>query len=324
MNITRINMRNIPNVKRLSILVMYSVILSISATLFGQERGYKEEQLTRGNHDNRYASYNKAGDKIIFESNRDGRWQIYIMNINGTGLKRIIKSEHNDRRPSWHPFKNMILFESDRKGYSNIYSYNLDTRQLKRIPIPVKGNKLFAQYAPNGQEVVFNHKVGDNNYNIYYCSIKGKRLKKVRDNAYANLRPHFSPRGDAFAYYAPKDTKGATNNVYVYNIITKEEARLTSSSYQDIDPSWSNGRFHLAYSSDGQDDNAEIYIMTKFGKSPIRVTYNNEDDRLPTWSPQDFNLLITGTRNGNKHICRVLLKEPVEDHLRPIILSSDQ
>ncbi len=290
--------------------------------LMAQEKGYKEEQLTQGNHDNRYASYNKAGTKIVFESNRDGRWQIYIMNTNGSGLKRLIRSEHNDRRPSWHPFKNMIVFESDRKEYSELYTYNLDTRQLRRLPIKIKGNKLFAQFAPNGQELVFNHKVGDNNFNIYYCSINGKRLRKVRDNAYANLRPSFSPRGDAFAFYSKKDSKGEHDDIYVYNIILKKEVLLTSITDHNTTPSWSNGGFHIAYAG-VEEGESEIYIMSKLGKSPVRVTFNNEKDHLPTWSPQDFNLLITGTRNGNEHICRVLLKEPVDGSLRPIILNSE-
>ncbi|MGV6831149.1 MAG: TolB family protein [bacterium] len=306
--------------KVISFLLLYVCALGL---FFAQEKGYKEEILTQGNYDNRYASYNKAGNKIIFESNRDGHWQIYVMSINGKGQKRLIRSEFNDRRPVWHPFKNMIMFESDRKGYSNIYTYDLDTRQLRILPIPIKGNKSRAQFAPNGQELVFNHKVGDNNFNIYFCSIKGKRLEKIRDNAYANLRPYFSPRGDAFAYYSKKNTDGVNDEIYVYNIILNKESRLTSSSYQNITPSWSNKGFHIAYSSTRDDENGDIYLMTNMGSSPVRVTNNDQLDELPSWSPNDINLLITGNRNGYSQIIKVLLKEPVEDHLRPILLTND-
>lgn len=302
----------------------FLILVLISMTSFAQEKGYKEEQLTKGAHDNRYASYNKSGNRIIFESNRDGHWQIYLMDINGTRPKRLITSKYNDRRPTWHPSKNMILFESDRKGYSELYTYNIDTRQLKRIPIPIKGNKLYAQFAPNGQELVFNHKVRDNNFNIYICSIKGKRLKKILDNAYANLNPRYSSRGDAIAYFSRKHTKGEDDEIYTYNIILNKDARLTEWPTHNFAPTWSNGGNHIAYASSMENSESEIFIMTKFGKSAIQITFNDEIDTLPTWSPKDFNLLITGFRNGNYHICRVLLKEPIDDALRPIILSKEQ
>lgn len=51
--------------------------------------------------------------------------------------------------------------------------------------------------------------------------------------------------------------------------------------------------------------------MTKDGNSPQRITFNNNGDTLPNWSPKDINLLITGFRNGSYQICKILLKEPL-------------
>lgn len=285
--------------------------------VYAQKQGYTENQLTNGNYDNRYASYNKAGNQIIFESNRDGHWQIYVMNINGTRQLRLISSKYNDRRPSWHPFKNMILFESDRKGYSEFYTYDLDTRELKRIPIPIKGNKLYGQFAPNGQEMIFNHKVDDNNFNIYMCNLKGKRLKKLVDNAHANLYPRFSSRGDAFVYFSRKDTQGETDEIYSYNIILKEDSRLTEWPTHNFVPTYSNDRNHIVYAQSMEGSKPEIFIMTKNGSSIHRITFNENSDTLPNWSPKDINLLITGERNGNYHICKILLKEPFEGTEKP-------
>ena len=51
----------------------FTLIVLLTLKAVAQERGFKEEQLTHNAFDNRYASYNKAGETIIFESNRDGR-----------------------------------------------------------------------------------------------------------------------------------------------------------------------------------------------------------------------------------------------------------
>ena len=188
-----------------------------------QQTGYKEIQLTNNNFDDRYASYNKAGEVVVFESNRNGHWQIYTMDVDGNKQTRIINSASNDRRPTWHPFKNMILFESDRSGINELYTYDLSNKSLAKVPIDLKGNKMHGQFAPNGGELIFNYKVADNNYNIYIINKKGKRRKKIIDNAYKNSYPRYTPKGDAILYHSRKHTKNIDDEVYVYNIILKKE-----------------------------------------------------------------------------------------------------
>ena len=289
---------------------LFTFLFLTTFNTIAQEKGYKEEQLTHNASDNRYASYNKEGNLIIFEYNRDGSWQIYSMDINGNHQKRLFNSKANDRRPTWHPSKNIILFESDRSGRSEIYTYNLSTRVMSKIPIPLKGNKSFAQFAPNGTELVFNYKINDNNFNIYRISLKGKRLKSVIKNGHKNLYPHYSPRGDAIVYFSRKHTKDKVDEIYAYNIIIKEEARLTNSLQHNFSPNWSHNGRRIAYVSSMEASKPEIFLMNKDGKSKQRITFNNDDDLLPSWSPKDINLLITGFRNGSYQICRILLKEP--------------
>ena len=297
-------------------ILIYFILLPFVHNTLAQEKGYKEVQLTHNAFDNRYASYNSEGELIIFESNRTGNWQIYVMDVNGNDQRRVFTSTANDRRPSWHPSKNIILFESDRSGISDIYSYNLSTRVMSKIAIPLKGNKSFAQYAPNGTELAFNYKISDNNFNIYRISLKGKRLKTVIKNGHKNMYPRFSPRGDAILYFSRKHTKGEADEIYVYNIIAKKEERLTRWPKHNFCPTYSNNGLRIAYVTSMEDSRPEIYIMNKDGKTKQRVTYNNDGDTLPNWSPKDINLLITGYRNGSYQICKILLKEPLGSSLK--------
>jgi len=287
------------------------ITLSFLATfmLNAQDRGFKEEQLTNTTSDNRYASYNKAGETIIFESNRDGHWQIYSMDIDGNNQRRVITSSANDRRPTWNPYGNMIMFESDRNGISELFTYDLDTRTLKKVPIPLKGNKSYGQFAPNGKEIIFNYKVGDNNYNIYMVALTGKRLKTIVNNAHANMYPRFSPVGDAIVYFSRKHTKGEDDEIYIRNMYNRDELRLSRWPTHNGYASISNSGSKIAYVTEMEDGKSEIYIMNKDGKGQRRITFNDETDTLPNWSPQDFNLLITRSVNGHFQIFKILLKE---------------
>lgn len=290
----------------------FLAVVLINNISLAQEFGYKEVQLTYTTSDNRYASYNKSGTKILFESNRNGNWQIYTMDINGGHQKRLIKSSFNDRRPTWHPYKDIILFESDRTGTFELYKLDLESHKISRIRIPVHGNKSRAQYAPNGVEIIFNLQDPKGDFDIYAVHHKGKRPKKLIDDSFNNLYPQFSRRGEYFLYYSNKNNEKETDVIYTYNIITEEKSRLTyfkdHSSYAKL----SNNRLRVVYSASLDQKKPEIFIMKHDGKNKRQITFNNESDILPIWSPNDINLLITGKRNGHFQICKILLKEPLE------------
>lgn len=51
--------------------------------------------------------------KIAFASNRDGNWEIYVCNADGSGQKNLTKSPAWDSQPRWTP-EGKIIFFSDR------------------------------------------------------------------------------------------------------------------------------------------------------------------------------------------------------------------
>ena len=292
---------------------LFLVVMLTCENSFCQEMGFKEIQLTNTEADNRYASYNKEGTQIVFESNRDGHWQIYTMGIDGENQKRLINSTANDRRPKYSPYKNAIIFESDRNGTSDIFVYYIDSETLKQLPIHLDLNKHFPEFAPNGMEITFSAESKNGASHFYKCSANGKRLKKILADNYNNLAPNLSPRGDQLVYFSNKNTQAESNVIYTKNIITNEENRLTYFVNNSEYPSWSNIRgSRIVYSAKINDMlQPEIFIMRNDGTHKIQITYNDFEDILPVWSPNNINLLITGYRNKHYQICKILLKEPL-------------
>jgi hypothetical protein len=64
--------------------------------------------------------------RIAFVSNRDGNWEIYVMNADGSGVTRLTNNPANDLRPSWSPDGKHIAFVSNRDGNLEIYVMNAD------------------------------------------------------------------------------------------------------------------------------------------------------------------------------------------------------
>lgn len=56
------------------------------------------------------------GKQIVFMSRREGNWEVYIINADGTGLQRLTNDPAEDGLPTWSPDGNAVAFVSNRGG----------------------------------------------------------------------------------------------------------------------------------------------------------------------------------------------------------------
>ena len=71
--------------------------------------------------------------KIAFSSNRDGNWEIYLMNSDGSQQKRLTQNSARDFSPVWSPNGEQILFVSNRNGGHDLYVMAADGSQVQRV-----------------------------------------------------------------------------------------------------------------------------------------------------------------------------------------------
>ncbi|HSR34877.1 MAG TPA: hypothetical protein VLY63_30275, partial [Anaerolineae bacterium] len=88
------------------------------------------KQLTDHPEDTAPAVY---GNQVAFMSNRDGTWEIYIMNIDGSGLKRLTNNAANDGLPTWSPNGQTIAFVSNQGGAWAVWAMSPDGSNLRSL-----------------------------------------------------------------------------------------------------------------------------------------------------------------------------------------------
>lgn len=57
-------------------------------------------------------AFSPDGSQIAFRSNRDGRWQLYVMNVDGSEQKNVSNRDVDDNWFTWSPDGTQILVES--------------------------------------------------------------------------------------------------------------------------------------------------------------------------------------------------------------------
>ncbi|MGD8516930.1 MAG: FHA domain-containing protein [Anaerolineae bacterium] len=80
-------------------------------------------QLTENPEDTAPAVYE---DRIAFMSNRDGNWEIYVMDIDGSGVERLTDNAAHDGLPVWSPDGRTLAFVSDQGGAWAVWAMSPD------------------------------------------------------------------------------------------------------------------------------------------------------------------------------------------------------
>ena len=65
-------------------------------------------------------------EAIAFASNRDGNYELYVMNPDGTGQARLTRNLDTDLDPAWSPNGALIAFTTNRDGNNEIYRMDAD------------------------------------------------------------------------------------------------------------------------------------------------------------------------------------------------------
>jgi TolB protein len=74
-----------------------------------------------------------AGSRIAFMSNRDGNWEIYVINRDGSGLRRLTRNAANDGLPTWSPDGETLAFVSDEGGSWAVWAVDSDGTNRRKL-----------------------------------------------------------------------------------------------------------------------------------------------------------------------------------------------
>ena len=238
-----------------------------------------------------------ADERIVFTSNRDEDYEIYVMYADGTSVSRLTYAAGRDIAPAWSPDGNQIAFSSNRSGDYEIYVMNANGADVSRLT-NTPGEDNAPAWSPDGNQIAFTSNVGGIR-DVYVMDADGSNLKRLTSHSDEDAHPTWAPDGNRIMF---ESHRAETWDIYVMNAADGSNVtRLTTHPQTNGDPAWSpNGR-RVAFKSWRNADD-EIYVMNANGASQTRLTRSNGHDGAPSWSPDGRHIVFQSERNGKSDI----------------------
>jgi TolB protein len=116
-------------------------------------RSKQSRQLTRTAGLDTGACYSPDGRQIVFESDREGTQQLYVMGPDGSGVRRLSTSEGRYSTPVWSPRGDYIAFTKQLGGRFMIGVMRPDGTNERILSEGFHGEG--PTWAPNGRVLMF-------------------------------------------------------------------------------------------------------------------------------------------------------------------------
>jgi len=242
------------------------------------------------------------GKQIAFSAKVNERYQIFVMNSDGTNEKQLTFNVNGQTGVSgldWsHDGKRLVytLKSSDNPSIQSydIYTMNVDGTEQKEITPQPMESLLSPHWSPDDKQIIFDARGNSPEdaskaidptvpAHIYIMNADGSNLHRLSQSSYNELFPAWSPDGKTIVFLSG----GASKEVFGLSRMDIDGSNLTQLSKTLYSmPTWSpDGKYLAAVLSEKVNDKwvSNVYVMNADGTNPVKITDTQDLYHLPSW-----------------------------------------
>jgi Tol biopolymer transport system component len=224
-------------------------------------------------------AWSPDGSTIAFVSKRSGTSDLYAMNADGSGTRRLTSTKDDDAQPSWSPDGKRIVFARGTSG--RLFVMNADGTGARRVS-GEEAEETEPAWSPDGSTIAYVHRApGTSIRELWLVRPDGSRPRGLTKLGGVAQGPSWSPDGQQLVFSA--NVREGGFDIYTVRADGKGVHSLTSGE-DAFEPAWSPDGETVAFSEAGA-----IVALDLANGEERTLTDPKNNDSSPTWRPEGRN-----------------------------------
>lgn len=242
-----------------------------------------------------YPRWMPAGDRIVFQGNQTGGWQLYAAGSDGGDVVQLTSGDAASYAPDPSPDGSRIAFVSDRSGNEDVFIMAADgtgVRNLTSHP----ARDIHPYWTPDGRLLLFNSTRSDPaGYlpHVFELAVEGGEVRQLTEGEDYETCARMSPAGDTIVYLQTWVGDDQHDDVCLLDREGTLVRNLTADAHRDGWPAWFPDGRHIVFAS-RRSGTFALYSIGADGTGLRQLTFPEPPvaDARPVVSPDGLSVLF--------------------------------
>lgn len=210
-----------------------------------------------------YPALSPDGERLAFYSDRTGDREIFVAEVNGTGLRQLTTAPGDDEDPAWSPDGKLIAFHSARLGRgANVFVMNADGSEPKSFTSRESKNTV-PKFRPDGMALLFSTDGSWPGWDLEEVDLVSGQTRALTSGIRTSCRGSYSPDGKEILY-----SFGSGKDIDLWTMEGKKDRQVTDRAGKEYDGVFTTdggGIFFVGERQRGMGDFQIFYLDRRSG-----------------------------------------------------------